>query len=104
LNAIVKQAWITSQQTEDRRGKIQALSLAKECYGMKLDLLTNATEVDDATRFVTANTNNKKPEQEQLVVLTQRQTNRMTHPFNLMNNGLQEQQRPADNDVSTCMH
>jgi hypothetical protein len=27
-------------------------SLAKECYSMKLDLLTNGTVVDDATRFV----------------------------------------------------
>ena len=53
LNAIVKEAWVTSQQTPDRREKIQALSLAKECYGMKLDLLTNATVVDDALRFVT---------------------------------------------------
>jgi len=35
------------------REKIQALSLAKECHGMKLDLLTNATVVDDAIRFVT---------------------------------------------------
>ncbi|MFL6418782.1 MAG: hypothetical protein ACJ71P_05120, partial [Nitrososphaeraceae archaeon] len=32
--------------------KIQALSLAKECYSMKLDLLTNATVVDDAIKFV----------------------------------------------------
>jgi hypothetical protein len=38
--------------TEDKREKIQALSLAKECYSMKLDLLTNATVVDDAIRFV----------------------------------------------------
>ena len=45
----------TAQQTEDRREKIQALSLAKECYTMKLDLLTNATVVDDAIRFVTSN-------------------------------------------------
>jgi hypothetical protein len=37
---------------EDKREKIQALSLAKECYSMKLDLLTNATVVDDAIRFV----------------------------------------------------
>ena len=37
---------------EDRREKIQALSLAKECYSMKLDLFTNATVVDDAIRFV----------------------------------------------------
>jgi hypothetical protein len=52
LNAITKEAWNTSQQTEDKREKIQALSLAKECYSMKLDLLTNATVVDDAIRFV----------------------------------------------------
>ena len=34
------------------REKIQALSLAKECYGMKLELITNATVIDDAIRFV----------------------------------------------------
>ncbi len=27
-------------------------SLVKDCYSMKLDLLTNATVVDDAVRFV----------------------------------------------------
>src|ERR671931_145447 len=52
LNAILREAWTTSQQTEDKREKMQALSLAKECYSMKLDLLTNATVVDDAIRFV----------------------------------------------------
>jgi hypothetical protein len=41
-----------SMNTEDKREKIQALSLAKECYSMKLELLTNATVVDDATGFV----------------------------------------------------
>ena len=51
LTAILREAWNTSQQTEDNREKIQALSLAKECYSMKLDLLTNATVVDDAVRF-----------------------------------------------------
>jgi len=52
LNAITKEAWNTAHNTEDKREKIQALSLAKECYSMKLDLLTNATVVDDAIRFV----------------------------------------------------
>jgi predicted transcriptional regulator len=52
LNAITKEAWNTAQQTEDKREKMQALSLAKDCYSMKLDLLTNATVVDDAIRFV----------------------------------------------------
>jgi len=57
-NSIVKEEWTTSQQTHDRREKIQALSLAKDCYAMKLDLLTNATVVDDAIRFVTSIPNN----------------------------------------------
>src|ERR671933_1608962 len=52
LNAITKEAWNTAANTEDKREKIQALSLAKECYSMKLDLLTNATVVDDAIRFI----------------------------------------------------
>jgi DNA-binding MarR family transcriptional regulator len=52
LTAITKEAWNTASNTEDKREKIQALSLAKECYSMKLDLLTNATVVDDAVRFV----------------------------------------------------
>jgi hypothetical protein len=43
---------LTIGDTEDKREKIQALSLAKECYSMKLELLTNTTVVDDAIRFV----------------------------------------------------
>ena len=49
----------TAQNTEDKREKIQALSLVKECYSMKLDLLTNATVVDDAIRFVMAHNKSK---------------------------------------------
>jgi hypothetical protein len=65
LNAITKEASNTSQQTEDKREKIQALSLAKECYSMKLNLLTNATVVDDAIRFVSSKTKEKlKPSAE----------------------------------------
>jgi hypothetical protein len=60
LTAITKEAWNTSQQTEDKREKIQALSLAKECYSMKLELLTNATVVDDAIRFVSDRSKDKE--------------------------------------------
>jgi hypothetical protein len=56
LTAITKEAWSTAYNTEDKREKLQALSLAKECYSMKLDLLTNATVVDDAIRFVSSKT------------------------------------------------
>src|ERR671933_2331439 len=59
LNAITKEAWNTAQSTEDKRENIQALSLAKECYSMKLELLTNATVVDDAIRFVSTRSNEK---------------------------------------------
>lgn len=52
LNLIQREAWNTAQNTQDPREKIHALSLAKDCYAMKLDLLTNATVVDDAIRFV----------------------------------------------------
>src|ERR687883_88455 len=43
-----------------KREKIQALSLAKECYSMRLDLLTNATVVDDAIRFVSSHKSRAK--------------------------------------------
>jgi hypothetical protein len=66
LTAILREAWSTSQQTEDRREKIQALSLAKECYSMKLDLLTNATVVDDAIRFVSESEKFKDKDREQV--------------------------------------
>jgi hypothetical protein len=46
-----KLSWSASQQTEDKIERIQSLSLAKECYSMKLDLLTNAAVVDGAIRF-----------------------------------------------------
>ena len=59
LTAILREAWTTSQQTEDKREKIQALSLAKDCYSMKLDLLTNATVVEDAIRFVSNHASDK---------------------------------------------
>jgi predicted transcriptional regulator len=59
LNAITKEAWNTAHDTEENREIIQALSLAKECYSMTLDLLTNATVVDDAIRFVSTRSNEK---------------------------------------------
>jgi predicted transcriptional regulator len=60
LTSILKEAWITAAKSEDKREKLQALSLAKECYSMKLELLTNATVVDDAIRFVNERTAIKK--------------------------------------------
>jgi predicted transcriptional regulator len=61
ITSILREAWNTSNHSNDNKEKIQALSLAKDCYSMKLDLLTNASVVDDATRFVSEH-NNKKEE------------------------------------------
>jgi hypothetical protein len=60
LTAITKEAWNTAQDTEDKREKIPALSLAKDCYSTKLDLLTNATVVEDAIRFVSDKSKDKE--------------------------------------------
>lgn len=63
LNSILKDAWAISQ-TDESVDKIKALTLAKECYAMKLELLTNVTVVDDAIRFCSltysTNCDNKK--------------------------------------------
>ena len=59
LTAITKEAWNTAQDAEDKREKIQALSLAIDCYSMKMDLLTNATVIEDAIRFVSSKTKEK---------------------------------------------
>jgi DNA-binding transcriptional regulator LsrR (DeoR family) len=45
LTSTLREAWNTAQNTQDKRERIQALSLAKECYSMKLELLTNAIVV-----------------------------------------------------------
>lgn len=56
LNSILKEAWTMSQADDNvKSDKIKALALAKECYAMKLELLTNATVVNDAIRFVASN-------------------------------------------------
>jgi hypothetical protein len=56
LTAILREAWHMSNQTDiENKEKIQALSLAKECYTTKMDMLTNVTVVDDAIKFVSRN-------------------------------------------------
>ena len=71
LNSILRELWIMSSNSPDKREKIHALSLAKECYSMKLDLLTNATVVNDVMRFISSSTNKNKN-----IVSTQSNTKR----------------------------
>ena len=58
LNDILQAAWTLSTDADsDKRERLQALSLAKECYAMKLDLLSSATVVDRAVKFIDRNRN-----------------------------------------------
>lgn len=57
LNSILREEWTMSQTNDSvKSDKIKVLALVKECYAMKLELLTNATVVDDAIRFVSSHT------------------------------------------------
>jgi hypothetical protein len=50
----IKRSLESRQEDIATKEKLAALSLAKECYSMKLDLLTNAEVVNDAVKFVEA--------------------------------------------------
>jgi hypothetical protein len=52
LKSILKESWKIESDSEDKREKMQALSLAKECYAMMLDLSSSAPVVERAARFV----------------------------------------------------
>ena len=58
LNNILTEAWNMSLEGE-KRERMQALSLAKECYAMKLDLLSSATVIDRAVKFVEYHKNSR---------------------------------------------
>ena len=65
ISSILKEAWNTAN-SQDGKDKLHALSLAKDCYSMKLELLTNATIVEDALKFVDRNKNNNNNNKQEL--------------------------------------
>lgn len=63
LNSILKESWSMSNTAVDKREKIEALKLARDCYSMRLDLLTNSNVINDSMRFIEKskqNLSNKK--------------------------------------------
>jgi hypothetical protein len=53
---ILQQAWKMSlDKLAERRERIAAMILIKDCYAMKLDLLSSATVIDRAMKFVERN-------------------------------------------------
>ena len=61
IDAILRQSWILSEKAKDNREKLQALSLAKECYALKEDFICNAPVIDEALKFVENKTQVSKP-------------------------------------------
>lgn len=68
LEEIIKEAWIiciNSEKIGNTKEKLQSLSLIKDTYNTKMDLLTNASLLQDSIKFVeehSNNINNKKKE------------------------------------------
>ena len=54
ITQIIQQAWTISENAGDKnkREKLQSLSLAKDCYAIKMDLLTNSNLLKDSINFV----------------------------------------------------
>jgi aspartyl-tRNA synthetase len=55
LNAVLKEAWIVSENSKDNREKLQALSLAKDCYALLEEFLCNEPIIDQALKFESEN-------------------------------------------------
>ena len=58
LEVIIKEAWITcisAEKLNNNRDKLQSLALIKDTYNTKMDLLTNASLLQDSIKFVEQN-------------------------------------------------
>ncbi len=51
LNAVLKEAWAMSDNAKDSKEKIQALTLAKDCYALREELLCNMPVIDEALKI-----------------------------------------------------
>ena len=66
LEEIIKEGWLIAtkaDKTGDTKEKLQSLALIKDTYSTKMDLLTNASLLQDSLKFVTEtkeNLSNKK--------------------------------------------
>ena len=76
ISSILKESWeLSNSAKEDKKLKIQALSLAKECYSQKLDLLTNSGVISDVMKFV-ENSKNK-------IIVNSRENNKEDKIFDI---------------------
>ena len=52
ITQIIQHVWLLSEKSDNSiKEKLQSLSLAKDCYSIKMDLLTNSNMLKDAMTF-----------------------------------------------------
>ena len=51
VNAILRESWAMVASSNDAKEKLRALSLAKECYALREDFLSNTSVIDEALKF-----------------------------------------------------
>lgn len=53
ITQIIQHVWMLSEKSDNSiKEKLQSLSLAKDCYSIKMDLLTNSNMLKDVMTFV----------------------------------------------------
>ena len=77
LNAILTRTWdIANNPHSNERDRLRAISVTMQAYSMKIDLLSNATVVERAVRFVDRN-RGLMPQNNQVLI---EQSNNTTSP------------------------
>ena len=67
LEEIIKEGWIVATQADkigNNKDKLQSLALIKDTYNTKMDLLTNASLLQDSIKFVTETKQNLSTKKE----------------------------------------
>ena len=52
LDTILKNAFVILQQSDDNREKLRAMKLFKDTHLTKIELMSNATTIDSALRYI----------------------------------------------------
>ena len=96
LNQVLKKSWEianSNSSTVDDKTKLQALSLANDCYKYKMDLVTNGVVITDAIKFVQQkkeelnqkySNSNKGSDEKVAMKLTRKRKKRLLLPIMIM--------------------
>src|SRR5919202_4111620 len=69
LDTIIKRAFDISETSHDNREKLQAMELFKDTHLVKLDLLSNATTIDNALNYIRSKQQQQQQPQKKYLAL-----------------------------------